>query len=102
MIKITEEPESLLLVYKNNNQNTTNIKKMLACTNLSKLNNSSQSVVGMYCPGVQHKIKIMSVQITATNKLYFKINFNIKTKNLLITEGFKHIFNKSYAPINAL
>lgn len=51
------------------------IKKIEACTNLSKLNNSSQLVVGIYCPGVAHKIKIISAQRTAQKTKYFKSIF---------------------------
>ena len=48
-------------------------KKIDACTNLSKLNNSSQFEVGIYFPGVQHKIKMTSVQIIENQSDFLRI-----------------------------
>ena len=48
-------------------------KNSEACTNLSKLNNSSQLVLGIYWPGVAHKIKITSAQAMVIIVEYFKI-----------------------------
>lgn len=48
--------------------NAVKIKKMEACTHLSKLSNSSQFAEGMYCPGVAHKIKMINAQMNANNK----------------------------------
>ena len=51
-----------------------NTKKSEACTNLSKLNNSSQLVLGIYWPGVAHKIKINKAQVIQRATEYFNIN----------------------------
>lgn len=72
--------ESLLIFRNEISHKQLKTKNILACTNLSKLNNSSQLVVGIYCPGVQHSKKIISVHKKAAKRLYFKSSFIIKTK----------------------
>ncbi len=64
-----------LITYKNHKLDK--IKNMLACTNLSKLNRSSQWALGTYLPGVQHSIKITTVQMKANAKEYLKIVFTV-------------------------
>jgi len=95
--------ESSLIFISENSHKQVKTKNILACTNLSKLNNSSQLVVGMYCPGVQHSTKIISVHKTAANKLYFKSSFIIKTKKPPDKQKvLKYYLIIYYAPINAL
>jgi len=64
-----------LIKYKNHKLDK--IKNILACTNLSKLNRSSQWALGTYLPGVQHNIKITTVQMKANAKEYLKIVFTV-------------------------
>ena len=77
MTKIIDVFESLFDLNKNISHKIVNVKKILACTNLSKLNNSSQLDVGIYCPGVQHSPKMISVHKMAAVKLCFKSSLNI-------------------------
>lgn len=50
-----------------------NTKKIAAWTSLSKLSNSSQLAVGMYCPGVAHKTKIKSAHAVLNSNGRFTI-----------------------------
>ncbi len=77
MIKIIENLFSLWDLTRKVSHKKDKEKKIDACTNLSKLNNSSQLVVGIYCPGVQHNINMMRVHKMAAVKLCFKSSFSI-------------------------
>lgn len=77
MIKIIEKKVSFLILIRCTSHKNDKVKKIDACTNLSKLNNSSQLVVGIYCPGVQHSTKMMSVHKIAAERLYLKNSFII-------------------------
>ncbi len=46
------------------------IKNMVACTHLSKLNNSNQLTLGIKWPGVAHKAKMTAAHIIENTKLF--------------------------------
>ena len=77
-IKIIETSDNLLALNPTNSHNEVKVKNILACTNLSKLNNSNQCAVGTYLPGVQHSTKMIIVHKMAKSRLYFKSSFIIK------------------------
>jgi hypothetical protein len=51
--------------------NTIKTKKILACTNLSKLNSSRKEICGISLPGIPHKIRIINAH-SIDHNVYLK------------------------------